>query len=73
MQQNCKISETKCDRIERETDKFTTVVEDFKTLLSTVDKTARKKISNCVEELDNIINQQHLINNQNFPLNKNKQ
>lgn len=43
MQQSCKISETKCDRIERETDKFTTVVEDFKTLLSPVDKTARRK------------------------------
>lgn len=43
MQQSCKISETKCDRIERETDKFTTVVEDLKPLLSTVDKTARKE------------------------------
>ena len=62
IQQSCKISETKCDGIEREIDKFTTVVEDFKTLLLTVDRTTRKKISNCEVELNNIINQQHLIN-----------
>ena len=62
IQQSCKISETKYDRIEREIDKFTAVVEDFKTPLSTVDKTTRKEISNCVEELNDIINQQNLIN-----------
>lgn len=54
----CKICKDKIDRTE-ERDKSTVVVGDFNTLLSTVARTTRKKISKDIE-LNNTINQQIL-------------
>lgn len=52
----CKIYQDKTDRTE-ERDKSTIIVTDLNTLLSTVPRTTRKKISKDVEELNNTINQ----------------
>lgn len=51
----CKICKDKTDRTE-ERDKSTIIVTDLNTLLSTVARTTRKKISKDVEELNNTIN-----------------
>lgn len=48
--------------LKEEIDKFTIVVRDFNSPLSTIDRTTRQKINKDKKELNNTINQQDLIN-----------